>query len=407
MKNSIRYKFTLGLITVISVVVLLFSAVLIIINSLSVEKQLHSQLTKITKISNQSLSIALWQYNNDYIKEYIDSLFLYEDIVFARVVVKDKEIAKKTRLEFKGLLFADFRKPEKYITAEETVSYKGVNVGTLQLVVSKGRILNLVISASSISILVVIIVNLAVLGLYYLMSNRYLFKPLAQLEGSVKAISDGKLDVKIDTNSKDEIGKLAQSFDQMMINLKRITASRDELNHEIKERIRAEERIEGLNHLKENLLGSDPLSQKLQMITDGVVDILDADFARIWLTQEGGRCNSECIHNTLTGDDSVCKDREKCLHLVASSGRYTHLNGAHARVPLGSYKIGKIASDHKPKYLTNDVVNDPLVHNQEWARKLNLVSFAGYRLVSAGGETIGVLGLFCKHELSNKDDTLL
>ena len=71
-----------------------------------------------------------------------------------------------------------------------------------------------------------------------------------------------------------------------------------------------------------------------------------------------------------------------CLHLAASSGRYTTIDGSHRRVPLGCYKIGRIASGEEPKLVTNDVTHDPRVYDRQWAEDLGLVSFAGYRLLA-------------------------
>ncbi|MEI7905782.1 MAG: ATPase, partial [Bacteroidota bacterium] len=82
---------------------------------------------------------------------------------------------------------------------------------------------------------------------------------------------------------------------------------------------------------------------------------------------------------------------------MASSGRYIHIDGkGHCRVPFGCYKIGLIASGQDREFLTNDVVNDPKVHNHEWARELGLTSFAGYQLRIPRGETLGVVALFSK-----------
>ena len=79
-----------------------------------------------------------------------------------------------------------------------------------------------------------------------------------------------------------------------MTNLQKITASRDELNHEIVERKRSEQRLSALSTLKENLLGQESLSTKLQLITESVLKILDGDFCRIWLIKEGDQCHNHC-----------------------------------------------------------------------------------------------------------------
>jgi hypothetical protein len=76
-------------------------------------------------------------------------------------------------------------------------------------------------------------------------------------------------------------------------------------------------------------------------------------------------------------------------------------------VPFGCYKIGRVASGQDRKFLTNDVPNEPRIHNHDWARELGLVSFAGYRLVSSYGNPLGVLALFSKRPISPDEDALL
>jgi PAS domain S-box-containing protein len=162
-----------------------------------------------------------------------------------------------------------------------------------------------------------------------------------------------------------------------------------------------------LNQLKEALLFSDRLAKKMRRVTDAVVEILRADFARIWIVRDGDRCES-CFHSREKKGAHACHDRSRCLHLVSSSGRYTHIDGkAHSRVPFGCYKIGRVASGDEPGFLTNEVTRDPRVHDHEWAGELGLVSFAGYRLLAEDGKPIGVLALFSQHSLSSTDAAIL
>jgi PAS domain S-box-containing protein len=183
---------------------------------------------------------------------------------------------------------------------------------------------------------------------------------------------------------------------------------------DISERKQAEEhqarlvkRLEGVNQLQEALLLPGPLQEKFKKITQTTVDLLDLDFCRIWMIQPGDLCDKGCIHAAAADEVNMCRHRESCLHLMASSGRYSHITGDHRRVPVGCYKIGRIASDEENKFLTNDVATDPRVHNHEWAENLGLVSFAGYKLRDADGKPIGVFAMFAKHAISDEDDALL
>lgn len=165
--------------------------------------------------------------------------------------------------------------------------------------------------------------------------------------------------------------------------------------------------LEGINILQESLLKSAALETKLTGITNGVVQYFNADFCRIWVIRPGDRCQS-CMHSETIEGKIICSHRDKCLHLLASSGRYTHIDGKeHSRVPFGFYKIGRIASGDVHKFLIKDVANEPQVHNHEWARSLGLASFAGYQLRVPGRESIGVLALFSKQTILPSEDAML
>jgi PAS domain S-box-containing protein len=167
-------------------------------------------------------------------------------------------------------------------------------------------------------------------------------------------------------------------------------------------------RQRGVSKLRQSLLTPAPLEDQLRKVTDAIVRLFDADFCRIWLIRPEDLCERGCIHAEVQEGPDLCQHRDRCLHLVTSSGRYTHIDGpSHRRVPFGCYKIGRLASGEEAKFLTNDVPNDPNVHDRAWARELGLVSFAGYQLRTPGEETLGVLALFAKHPILADEDAML
>ncbi len=68
-------------------------------------------------------------------------------------------------------------------------------------------------------------------------------KPVLALQRGTEIIGSGNLDYKVGTGAQDEVGQLSRLIDSMTANLKKITASRDELNAEIAERKRFEETL--------------------------------------------------------------------------------------------------------------------------------------------------------------------
>jgi PAS domain S-box-containing protein len=172
------------------------------------------------------------------------------------------------------------------------------------------------------------------------------------------------------------------------------SAARDITRHHIEEHYTL-----AISRLKQDLLISAPLEEKLRKITDACVSLFGADFARIWIAGPGDLCGAGCIHAAVTGGENACDNRSACLHLIVSSGRYTRTDGTHRRVPFGAYKIGRIGSGEDAWFIINDVLHDPRIHDPAWAGSLGLVSFAGFRLTSAEGKPIGVLAFFSRQEI--------
>jgi PAS domain S-box-containing protein len=91
-------------------------------------------------------------------------------------------------------------------------------------------------------------------------------------------------------------------------------------------------------------------------------------------------------------------DRDaETLVLRASAGLYTNLDGDHARIPVGRFKIGQIAERRRP-HLSNALAEDPLVSNPDWVRREGMVAFAGYPLV-VDDRLVGVMATFSRRVL--------
>ncbi|MGB3405362.1 MAG: ATP-binding protein [Microcoleaceae cyanobacterium] len=117
------------------------------------------------------------------------------------------------------------------------------------------------------------------------------------------------------------------------------------------------------------------LDEILYCCTEAMVQHLDAAFARIWFL------NSE----------------ENVLELRASAGLYTHLDGAHSRVPVGKFKIGLIAEE-RIAHVTNNVLEDERVGDKDWAKREGMVAFAGYPLM-VEQKLVGVIAMFSRQKL--------
>nr|WP_278003351.1 GAF domain-containing protein [Nodosilinea sp. TSF1-S3] len=128
--------------------------------------------------------------------------------------------------------------------------------------------------------------------------------------------------------------------------------------------------LQRVNKIAQRLSGCLEVEPTARMVTDGLVDRFGCAFARIW----------------------VVEPDQTALRLVASSGLYTHTNGSFARVPMGAYKVGKIAQNRVP-FLSNRLAEEAWVKDRDWAIANNIRGFAGYPLMT-GDRVIGVLASF-------------
>lgn len=155
-----------------------------------------------------------------------------------------------------------------------------------------------------------------------------------------------------------------------------LCVARDITEHKLAQMATAERaRLAGLRaDIAAKVASTAELQPTLQEVTELLLRGLQAAFVRIWIVE----------------------DETETLVLKASSGMYTHLNGAHARIKMGQAKIGRIAQSRNPA-LTNTIQTDPALMDVDWAKREGITSFAGYPLVVAD-KVVGVVAMFGRHD---------
>lgn len=360
----------------------------------------------------------------------VESLFEIEDIVYASIYDADgTRIAGKESLDVDTDFIFGITHNTGAIEINRIETGKDNNIPALNFKApvadDSGQYIGCVqvgISLASIDVeiqkmaaraMVLLAIFIAVGFLASFLVANSIASPVLKLVAITGLVAKGDLSQRVNLTSKDEIGDLGKSFDSMTESLQKTTTSIENLNaanqqleSEIADRQKLQLRDKTLNRLQKKLIESGSLNSKLNLITDALVLLVGADFARIWLIDKGDRCEN-CYNADAADEQHRCKYRDKCLHLAASSGRYTRIDGTHARVPFGCYKIGRLASGQEDRFLTNEVTADPRIHNHQWAAELGLVSFAGYKLCGESGETIGVMAIFADYQIDPAVDNFL
>ncbi len=247
--KSIRKRFILGLAVVVGSILVVFSGIAIIYNTQSLEERLRSRLNTLINLSVTGLSSALWQYNYDYVEDYIDSLFSYGDVVFVTVVTDNNKTITKTHNGIQNQDLEPVTSDSQLMWREADIRYNDVVIGHIKIALSRRRIDTLIVENSVLAIMLLFLLLSGILLTVFGLSKKYIFEPLELLEHFAHSISEGRLDSQLEIDTKDEMGRLAHSFNQMATRLKSIMASRDELEEEITERKRAEEALRNSEQL--------------------------------------------------------------------------------------------------------------------------------------------------------------
>jgi len=102
-------------------------------------------------------------------------------------------------------------------------------------------------------------VFLVILLVIFLFFNRRVLDSISSLQEGTRIIGSGNLEYRIEQISDDEIGELSDDFNQMAVNLKKVTASKTDLEQEISRRILIEKTLreseEQYRTLSENIPG--------------------------------------------------------------------------------------------------------------------------------------------------------
>ncbi|WP_238900163.1 methyl-accepting chemotaxis protein [Clostridium sp. YIM B02500] len=144
-----------------------------------------------------------------------------KDLILKYNPLKDEKIEPKLKEIYENM-FKGETNVEYYGFNKQYISYKpvsGIN-WTVSLIVSKSEFTGPLTQQIYKSALTLIITLVIVIILFLFMLNKIL-KPLKTIEDMSLCISDGDLSVaKVRVNSKNEFGRLAKTFENMIINLR-------------------------------------------------------------------------------------------------------------------------------------------------------------------------------------------
>ncbi len=202
----------------------------------------------------------LLSYDFDVLNDYMEEINKGEDVIVSAIFSPDGD-AVTSYIKRNNRVIADFLLDKKQINLGEIIKYlqgkehiilqrfpiifEGQILGYFNVGISKTRVEAIsrkkLMQHLAISCLFTALLGFAI----YVVFRLYAMRPILKLVEAAKRIAIGKLDKKVTVYSRDELGRLAISFNQMMIKLKRGIEEKDDVLQQVKHLNQTlEERVE-------------------------------------------------------------------------------------------------------------------------------------------------------------------
>ena len=276
--NSISRRFSYTLISILTLLLIAFAAVVIVVDINRIESEMQKRLDNAIMFAQNSLPTPLWNMNYLVVNDFVDALFLDESIVHVRISWKDQLITEKNRGGFKlkedqlGTPQQSFKDAD-LIAKTSDVYFKDSVISKILIVMSRENVKKQVLIQiySTIALLILIIAAIWLTSIF--ITRRYISSPLLKLQESASLIARGDLDTYVDKSSSDEIGALAQHLDVMRGSIKQLFAELQESKDKLEEYSRTLEhkvelRTRELAQSVEELKALGEVSQAVSSILD-------------------------------------------------------------------------------------------------------------------------------------------
>jgi signal transduction histidine kinase/DNA-binding response OmpR family regulator len=351
--HSISRRFSYAFISVVTVILLAFAALAIFVNSARIDSELERRLDSTLKLSTVSLPTPLWNLDNEIVNDFIEALFLDESIVYAEVSWGGEVIVTKKRTEFKQEDISYFKQSSHFISRASDILFEGSKVGTIELAMSRERVKRELISniLSIITLTVFIIAAIALTSL--VISKRSITQPISRLLAATQEMAQGDFQRRIEELPRNELGKLAEGFNQMAENISRLI---NELEHR--------------NDMSRALISTRDLEEILDKVAQGVAESGGYDRVRLYLYDKR---QDNLVCHTAFGME---KDQVRQLKLPLSGDKKS---------------VSQWVFKEKAPYVVKDATKDDKC-DPELTRMLGVTSYAVVPLL-AGEKALGVMAV--------------
>ena len=300
--SSISRRFSYTLISIVTLLLVVFTTIVILFNINRIEKGMEKRLNNAISFAENSLPIPLSNLDYSFVEDFVEALFLDESIVYLKISWKGQIITEKKR---SGLNLAktdsdvtqSILNHSDLIAKSADIFYKESMISKLLIVMSREAVKKQTIFQiyGTIALLSIIIAAIWITSIF--ITRRYISFPLLKLQESASHIANGDLDTFVDKSSSDEIGMLAQNLDGMRGSIKRLFTELNESKRKLeeynrtleekvdirtKELARSVDELKALGEISKTVSSTLDLEKVLTNIVQHAVQLSDTDTGTIY-----------------------------------------------------------------------------------------------------------------------------
>jgi hypothetical protein len=143
--RSISHRFSYTLIGVITLLLIIFAAVVIFVDINKIENELETRLDNAIEFAQNSLATPLWNLDNVVVRDFVEALFLDESIVYTKISWKNQIIIEKKRSGFRlpdiePAVPPTLLKESEFIAKSSDIYFRVNKVATILIVMSRENV---------------------------------------------------------------------------------------------------------------------------------------------------------------------------------------------------------------------------------------------------------------------------
>ena len=248
--SSISRRFSYTLISIITLLLIAFAAIVILFDINRIETEMERRLDNAILFAENSLPTPLWNLDYMVVNDFVEALFLDESIVYIKIFWKGQVITERVR---PGLQIKEIESEKslallndsELIAKSSDIYFKKDAISKILIVMSREKLKKQALFQiyGTVALLILIIAAIWITSIF--ITKRYISTPLLKLQTSASMIAKGDLDTFVDKKSRDEIGLLAQHLDIMRESIKELFEELREKKEKLEEHSRTlEQKVE-------------------------------------------------------------------------------------------------------------------------------------------------------------------